>query len=207
MDTCAPTSPAPTPSAREKRALRQAMLQRRRAQPPAQAAALGRRAQRALLENPTWRDAGCVALYVAVRGELPTLLLLDDAWARGVTVLLPRCRAEAPGLMDLVACRAPHELAPGAYGIAEPLPSLPVADMGHLPPGPGLALVPGVAFDRQGARLGMGGGYYDRVLGRLPAGWRSVGLCFGWQVLERLPHDPWDKPVDALCTEQGLAWI
>lgn len=207
VDTRTPTLPAPPPATREKCALRQAMLQRRRTQPPTQATALGVCAQRALLASPAWREAGCVALYVAVRGELPTRLLLDDAWARGVTVLLPRCKADAPGLMDFVVCHGPQELAPGAHGIAEPLPSLPVADMPRLPPGPGLVLVPGVAFDKQGARLGMGGGYYDRILERLPTSWRCVGLCFGWQVLERLPRDPWDKPVDALCTEQGLAWI
>ncbi|WP_448587509.1 5-formyltetrahydrofolate cyclo-ligase [Thermocrinis sp.] len=65
-----------------------------------------------------------------------------------------------------------------------------------------LALVPGVAFDRKGCRLGMGKGYYDRTLGRVRA--FKVGVAFSFQVFEEIPCDPWDQGVDAVITEEGI---
>ena len=66
------------------------------------------------------------------------------------------------------------------------------------------ALVPGLAFDRSGWRLGRGGGHYDRLLPRLRLNCVRVGVCFAGQLLDTLPVDPWDEPVDWIVTERGL---
>jgi 5-formyltetrahydrofolate cyclo-ligase len=65
-------------------------------------------------------------------------------------------------------------------------------------------VVPGVAFDRKGRRLGQGFGYYDRFLGALPEGVTRVGLAFWHQVVPEVPVDAWDVPVHALVTEEGV---
>lgn len=196
-----------------KRELRALMLSGRQALPPGRRAELSRLAQERLLEQPVWRAASGVALYMPTRYEADTALLLAAARRAGKEVFLPRVLQGQPGMMDFARCRGEHELVCGAYGIMEPDPSLPacafVTPAEGPPEGPALApelfVIPGVAFDRVGRRLGYGGGYYDRFLSSplLRAGGRFVGLAYGFQVVDELPAEPWDQPVDALCTDSG----
>ncbi len=89
----------------------------------------------------------------------------------------------------------------GPYGILEPKPSLPILNVGEVD----LILVPAIACDAQGYRLGYGGGFYDRLLSG--NGWHSkptVGIIFEFALLASLPIDPWDQPLKAVCTEVGL---
>lgn len=220
------------PDAEARQALRRAMLARRSALPPDEAARLGGAAQDALLASPAWRNARQVLLYVAVRNEAATARLLDAAWADGKQVLLPRCltpaaapagsgsaasgppAADCDNEMCLAPCACAADLKPGRYGIAEPDPArCPAIDMdaapGLAPPfAPDLAVIPGVAFDLRGNRLGHGAGYYDRFLAH-PAMARTalVGLAYAFQIVPALPVAPWDRPVHALCTEEGLTWL
>ena len=223
------------PDAEARQALRRAMLARRAALPPDEAARLGHAAQDALLASPAWQAARQVLLYVAVRNETATTRLLDAAWADGKQVLLPRCMTPAPtssastaspatgsaapaancdNEMCLAPCACAADLKPGRYGIAEPDPTrCPAIDMDAAPGSassfaPDLAVIPGVAFDRQGNRLGHGAGYYDRFLAH-PAMARTalVGLAYAFQIVPALPVAPWDRPVHALCTEEGLTWL
>lgn len=208
------------PDAEARQALRRAMLARRAALPPDEAARLGHAAQDALLASPAWRNARQVLLYVAVRNEAATARLLDAAWADGKQVLLPRCvtpaspTADCDNEMCLAPCACAADLKPGRYGIAEPDPArCPAIDMDAAPGSapnfaPDLAVIPGVAFDRRGNRLGHGAGYYDRFLAH-PAMARTalVGLAYAFQIVPALPVAPWDRPVHALCTEEGLTWL
>lgn len=196
--------PSPVPSgAADKAVLRRAMIRRRRALCETERLALSLAAQRRLLADPLWQKARCAALYMALAGETDTSALLEDAWAKGRTVLLPLCSATEKGRMDFYPCPGRHALRPGFRGILEPDPTLaPTA------PTPDLLILPGVAFDRQGFRLGMGGGYYDRFLSRSPwPGVPCLGLAFGFQVVDSLPHEAWDLPVHAIGTEKELLWI
>jgi 5-formyltetrahydrofolate cyclo-ligase len=140
---------------------------------------------------------------MALNGEADTSVLLEEAWAGGRTVLLPLCSATEKGRMDFCACSGRQALRPGFGGILEPDPALAPATAA-----PDLLIVPGLAFDRQGFRLGMGGGYYDRFFLRSPwPGTVRLGLAFSFQVLEAVPREAWDCPVHALGTEKGLLWI
>lgn len=143
-----------------------------------------------------------VAVYLPIQGELDTWPMVHALWARGARVLAPRCRHACPGEMDWYAIASAADLAPGSFGIPEPDPErAPLATEA-----PGLVLVPGLAFDRVGFRLGYGGGYYDRYLAAHPAVW-SIGLAYDFQVLEELPAAAWDRPVHALLTPSAFLEI
>jgi 5-formyltetrahydrofolate cyclo-ligase len=139
--------------------------------------------------------------YVACDGEIDVAPVLAAARARGACIALPRCRVV--GGLDVVVVGANAELVRGARGrVAEP--SGPAADPATLST-PGLALVPSVALDRRGFRLGRGGGDYDRLLPSLRAcGWTIVGVCHAASVVERLPVEAHDVPVDVILSDAGL---
>jgi len=150
---------------------------------------------------PALARARTVAGYVACDGELSPATLLAAARARGAVVVLPRRVRDAPlelahGAADTCAPRA------GAAGIAEPEgPAAPIEAL----PLPAVALVPSVALDRRGFRLGRGGGDYDRTIPLLRAcGWTVVGVCHAAQLVDALPVEPHDQPVDAVLTESGV---
>ena len=187
--------------------LRRTLLQRRGALPEGLALQVGETAQRRLLEDPAWKRAGRVALYVSCRGEAGTRLLLERAWAEEKIVLLPKVlpRSQAgPGQMVFARCAGRHQLAPGAFRIPEP--DLRICPIEETPPD--LIVLPAVGLDRRGFRLGYGGGYYDRFLSR--GAWQGlprVGLVFALQIVEALPCEPWDIRVHALLSEEALVWL
>ncbi|WP_030393488.1 5-formyltetrahydrofolate cyclo-ligase [Kitasatospora purpeofusca] len=145
--------------------------------------------------------AATVAAYVSVGTEPGTRPLLDALRARGLRVLLPVLLADND--LDWAEYAGPSALAPAGRGLLEPVG-------GRLGPeavtGAGLVLLPGLAVDRRGLRLGRGGGSYDRVLARLErAGARPVlaVLLYEHELLERVPAEPHDRPVDLALTPSG----
>lgn len=144
-----------------------------------------------------WGEAKRVYLYLSARGEPDTFPFVRAAWDAGKDVLAPVC-GEGPGEMVFYAFSRFEDLRPGKWGILEPDPQV-CGPQG----GPGICLVPGLAFDRSGARLGYGQGYYDRFLeaGEI----ESVGLCYQALFLESLPAEIHDKRVGRVATEAGVA--
>jgi 5-formyltetrahydrofolate cyclo-ligase len=191
-----------------KAALRSRMLAQRVMLTPEEAFWRSGNAQNHVCASARWTRARSVVLYMPIRGELDTGLLLARAWAESKRVLLPRCVAGRRGEMELVACAGAAELAPGSYGILEPLPSLPAIDLEDPEQAPHLLLAPCLAVDRQGYRLGYGGGYYDRLL-RCPALQTSlcVGLIYAMQLVASLPVESWDACLHGACTEEGFLWV
>jgi 5-formyltetrahydrofolate cyclo-ligase len=182
-----------------KRELRARIVAARDAMPAAAraAAACGISARIAAL--PGFRAARCVLLNVAFRSEWSTAALLDVALA-GKTVALPRVNAEQRVLELFVIRDLARDTAPGYRGIVEPHASLPriaAADVDWV-------LVPGVAFDLDGRRLGYGGGYYDRLLAALPARTVRVAGAYDLQVVREVPSARHDLVVDTLATESRL---
>ncbi|WP_280716647.1 5-formyltetrahydrofolate cyclo-ligase [Kitasatospora sp. MAP5-34] len=146
-----------------------------------------------------------VAAYVSVGTEPGTRPLLDALRARGVRVLLPVLLPDND--LDWAEYQGAGQLAPAGRGLLEPTaPRL----------GPGavteaaLVLLPGLAVDRRGRRLGRGGGSYDRVLARLAAAGAQpvlVTLLYPQELLDEVPAEPHDLPVDAAVTPSGVVWI
>jgi 5-formyltetrahydrofolate cyclo-ligase len=151
----------------------------------------------------SFRSAGCVVLTLPFRSEWDTRTLLEDALARGAAVALPRVN-EAARMIELHRIRDPlFDVATGYRGIPEPLPSLARVQPGDIE----WILVPGVAFDLHGRRLGYGGGYYDRLLPLLPAQATRVAGAFAVQLVESIPAAPHDLTVNAIATPTRLLTI
>jgi 5-formyltetrahydrofolate cyclo-ligase len=181
-----------------KAALRRAVLRRRDALPVGERALLGARIVAAILDLPTYQNADAVLAYASFGTELQTDELLRRVLDDGKALVLPRVERGGLGLYEVRDLAM--DLAPGTWGIREPRPDrCPPADLG----GMGFALIPGVAFDRRARRLGYGGGFYDRLLaGGLPEGTPFVSGAFEVQIVDEVPTDPHDAPVDLVVTER-----
>jgi 5-formyltetrahydrofolate cyclo-ligase len=139
-----------------------------------------------------------VAGYAAINDEANPAGLMATLAARGHTLALPRVAAKDAPLV-FHAWKPGDALAPGAYGIAEPLSDAPVVI-------PKILLVPLLAFDAAGYRLGYGGGFYDRTLAQLGDCF-AIGIAFAGQEVEAVPHDAHDRRLHAVLTEAGLRRI
>ncbi len=190
-----------------KKEIRRRMLTMRRKLMPSEAFDLSWLAQEKVMGLDAWQKAGEIVLYMNFRNEVLTDVLMGDALSQGKEVLLPRCRPDTPGVMDLV--RVPHAgaVVTGKFGIPEPDPELCKQENAS---SPDLIVVPGVAFDRRGLRLGYGGGYYDRLLGGKDkarfAKSLLVGLCYDFQLVEFLPREEWDTAVAVVVTQEDVLW-
>lgn len=159
------------------------------------------RAVERLLGLDAYRQARSLMVYVAFRSELLTEGLIRAALAQGKVVTVPKVERQSKGLL---ACRLrsfPGPLRPGAYGILEP-----VGEALELwpPEQLDLVVVPGLAFDPAGHRLGYGGGYYDRFLAGPAAQATAIGMAFREQVLAHLPVEPLDRSVSAVVTDEEV---
>lgn len=194
------------PIAARKAALRKKILTLRQRQSPGLARARSLEAQKRLLDSPLWQNARSVALYVALKGEMGTDKLLEAAWRNGWDVWLPRVRLGEASRMDFALCTGMKQLQAGPFNLREPhacAPTMTEDDCGTNFT-PDLLVLPGLAFDKRGLRLGFGGGYYDRFLSTGGLSCPRVGLCFAFQFVAELPQADWDKTVNHICTEEQL---
>jgi len=197
------SSPAhQAPAAHAKRQLRRELRARRAAQPPKVARAAERSATRRLWLLPQLARARRIAVYLPVGSEFDCTRLIREAWRRGRQVFLPAVTRRG---LRFAPFHARSGLRDNRFGIPEP-----AAGAGHWRPARELDVViaPLLAFDRQGRRLGMGGGYYDRTLAfrtrrtcsRRP---HFIALAFELQRLDVLPFAAWDVRLDAVVTESA----
>lgn len=136
-----------------------------------------------------------VASYRPLGGEIDPAPLERAARAAGCRLALPHVTSRATPIR-FVAWDAETPLTAGPFGLSQPHATAPEVT-------PEIVLVPLVAFDAAGRRLGQGAGHYDRALAALPHAWR-LGLAWSVQQVDALPADPWDVPLHAIATEAGL---
>ncbi len=186
----------------DKKLLRKELIARRAALPVDEVVAGSQGALELIRSLYEWKSAKEVLIYWPIKGELDVRPLINELWDRGSTVLMPRCRPDAPGEMDIACAVCEDELTPGPFSIMEPdSDKCPPVDMCC----PDLSIIPGVCFDRRGYRLGFGGGYYDRLLSTEGMGdTLTIGLGYTFQLVDELPIEPWDMAVDVVCTEEEL---
>lgn len=151
---------------------------------------LSARVLAALEDHPVFRAASTVLLYYSLPDEVDTHAFVEK-WSSRKRILLPVVVGEE---LELRLFTSNQDLAPGAYGIWEPV-GAPFTAFEEID----FVAVPGVAFDRQGNRLGRGKGYYDRLLPRLPQAYKA-GICFPYQLVETVPHDPHDIAMHCVVT-------
>ena len=152
--------------------------------------AAGRSIRDAVLSLPEIQMAGTVAAYLSVGTEPDTRGLVYALWKRGTYVLLPLLLPDRD--LDWASYEGPDSLAVGPYGLLQPTePPRGVAAVTSAD----LVIVPALAVDRGGRRLGRGGGSYDRALARVGAAVPTVALLYDDELLDEVPAGPRDQPV------------
>jgi len=191
----------------QKRSLRRAMNDRRAQLTAAdRQQASGRAAERLLALDEVGevaRRAGCVAGFAAVRAEIDPAAALDEVRRRGGRVAYPRVADDLRPRLRFHLAES-GDLQAGRFGIPEPPASNEEVALGQID----LLIVPGVAFDSEGRRLGFGGGYYDELLSTRPTGPATgsagpvvLGLAYDFQVVEACPAEPHDQMIDGVVTD------
>lgn len=135
-----------------------------------------------------------LAVYAAKGTEVDTTAIAEHAVRRGLTVVYPRVAGDDRTLVFHAVTAA--ELAPGRFGLLEPSADAPRVALAEI----ATFVIPGLAFDRSGGRIGWGRGYYDATLAQAPSALR-IGLAFDCQVIDHVPRDPHDVPISFLVTE------
>jgi 5-formyltetrahydrofolate cyclo-ligase len=182
----------------EKSALRARLLAARAGLSAEQRTQAGRAIRDALLDRPEVQMAGTIAAYYSVGAEPDTRGLVYALWKRGSYVLLPVLRPD--GDLDWASYEGPDSLVPGPRGLREPgepprgVDAIARADV---------VLVPALAVDRSGRRLGRGGGSYDRALARVAPLIPVIALLYDAELLDQVPAAPHDIPVRATVSPQS----
>ncbi len=189
---------SPEATKQAKAGLRQAILARRDAADASSRSRDSQTIMQKLCALPAYRAASIVAAYASFGSEPDTSEFLARVLADGKQLLLPRINRaqrilELRHVTDLGA-----DLAPGVWGIREPVERCPILSIGHVE----FMLVPGIAFTKSGARLGYGGGFYDRLLVSLAPRAARIAGAFELQLVDQLPQGPRDQRVGQVVTER-----
>lgn len=185
---------------RRKKEIRVLALKRRAEQPDAES--LSRQIFEQIQALAEYVKARTLMTYLDFQTEVRTQWFVPTAWAQRKRVVVPYCDGDQLGLFRLDRT---DELAPGTMGILEPRAELrTLADRRIEPAECDLIIVPGVAFDRRGGRLGYGKGYYDRLLRQVRSDAMKLAVCFECQLFAAIPALPHDIRMDLVVTEQAI---
>jgi len=146
------------------------------------------------LNNQELVNAKAVYAYMALSWETGTTELLEYFWNREIKVAFPRVMGSE---MEFFEVNSSEDLELGTFRIMEPKEHCRIVDWPEA-----VIMVPGIAFTRDGKRLGKGGGYYDKYLDKYP-GHKTVAFAYEFQMVPELPADIHDQPVDFVITEKG----
>ena len=181
-------------------------------------------ASRTLVGAEIWKNAGCILAYLAFGTEMDTGLLVNTALREGKALFIPRVEGNTMSFHRIYSAAGPFER--GVFGIRQPAPENEEWEIGASE-GFTLVVVPGMAFDISGGRLGRGGAYYDRFLSRCRADMdsgagdngidgrtidmmnrkpRMLFMAYGYscQIIETVPRESHDEKVDGIVSEGGL---
>ena len=181
--------------------IRQQMRDRRHEATPEERQALGHAACTKVLDAPirlllrAWR----VCIYLSTKNEIPTRYVARAVWDQGREVCVPAW-SRTDATYKLYAIDPKMRLVAGHHGIREPAVRVPV-----MPWDVDAFILPGLAFDTRGGRLGYGAGYYDRILSKAARMAPKIALCYDWQVLDDpVPQEPHDIAVDWIVTDKRV---
>ncbi len=188
-----------------KQTLRQQMRQHRKALSPQQQQIAAQQVNAHFVHSDEFKTHQRIALFLSHDGELDTRPLIESCWQAGKEVFLPVLHPFCPGYLLFLAYRPDSVMTQNKYKIAEPV--LDVRDV--CPPAKlDLILLPLVAFDHSGNRLGMGGGFYDRTLARLNPTTSNkpslIGVAHDFQKVDSLPCESWDVPLNKVITPTAI---
>ena len=181
-----------------KAAVRQTILARRDAVDVASRLRDSQTITQKLCALPAYRAANVVAAYASFGSELDTAEFLACILTDGKQLLLPRINPAQRALELRQVVDLGADLVSGVWGIREPAERCPILSLTQVE----FILVPGVAFTAGGARLGYGGGFYDRLLASLDRRIARIAAAFQLQIVDQLPEGPHDQRVDQVVTEK-----
>jgi len=186
-----------------KAAMRRRVVEARATMPADDRAAAGRSIRDHVLSLPQVAAAGTVAAYYSVGTEPGTRSLVYALWKRGSYVVLPLLLPD--GDLDWASYEGPESLVPGPRGLLQPAePPRGIATVSRAD----VVIVPAVAVDRTGGRLGRGGGSYDRALARVGEQVPSLALLYDDEFVDEVPADEHDQPVRAVVRPgHGVTWL
>ncbi len=155
-----------------------------------------------LFSSTIWKDSSSLSSYISFKSEVDTALIVQTTLSQNKNLYVPKVLSnEEIGLFKIHSL---NDLEKGIFGIREPsldfINTSPVTDYKSL----SLILIPGLAFDRSGNRLGFGKGHYDKLLVKLPKTCKKIGLAYHSQLFPQLPSEPFDQKMDFVLTEEGF---
>jgi 5-formyltetrahydrofolate cyclo-ligase len=158
------------------------------------------RIKKCALHDPDFQKANVIALYASFRNEVNTMNLIKDALSVGKKIGLPRTNTRTRSLTFYLV-KDLADLSAGAYGIPEPNEDCKLLPASEID----LIIMPGIAFDEAGRRIGFGGGYYDRFLRQVPPVIKKIALAYEFQILkEKIPDLAKDAKIDKIITEERI---
>jgi 5-formyltetrahydrofolate cyclo-ligase len=179
-----------------KKQIRKDILSLRNALPKTELEAMSRNICGRFTRLPVVENCASVMIFLSFGSEINTDYIIEWLWEKQKKVLVPLCKPEARE-MDIIPITTFDDLEPGYFGIREPKRDLrPPVDKEAID----LVVVPAVAFDRRGYRVGYGGGYYDRFLAGMDV--PRIGLAFSCQIIPEAPVDQYDLAVQGIVTEK-----
>lgn len=156
-----------------------------------------------LLSLEGFQKSKTIMTYLSMEGEVGTLDFAGEVLKRKKRLIVPRVQVHAKALLACEISNLEEGLVPSRYGILEP-------DKAHIrqidPYEIEFHVIPGLAFDKKGHRLGRGGGYYDRFLSGISPDAMTIGVCYECQILESVPCDSRDMPVRCVVTEKEIIY-
>lgn len=176
----------------DKQALREEMKKKRRAFEDKENAS--KKACRNIISMEEYKRSSCVLVYMSCFGEVETNDIIKDLKARGKDIVVPITDVKTNTLR---LSYLEGEMEKGAYGIPEPKNEKEASFLEV-----DFIIVPGICFDKEGNRIGFGKGYYDRLLKDTKA--FKAGLCYDFQITEKIDTEPYDIKMDAVVTECGV---
>ena len=171
----------------EKKELRKWIREQKRAMTPQMVAQASAELAQKLFATSFYQNADTIYGYLPYNQEVRTVPILERALQDGKRVAVPKVYGDS---MRFIYLEDLTQVAPSEMGIPEPILDEPVAEDSTA-----LVLMPGLAFDKNGNRMGYGGGFYDKFLAAEPAH-PTVALCYGFQMVDAIPTEDYDIPVD-----------
>jgi 5-formyltetrahydrofolate cyclo-ligase len=155
-----------------------------------------------LVKSDWYKKANTIFAFVSFKSETDTHKIIKYAIQDGKTICVPRIKTKQKGI-EIFKIDSFDQLEKGYFGILEPLESCIAVDSKDID----LILMPGVAFDRQGGRLGYGAGFYDRFLSNMSNSVNKIAVAYHFQVLDNIPMDEHDVRIDGIVTEEETIGI
>lgn len=156
------------------------------------------RINKRLFKHAFWKQSETIALTISRGREIETSMIIEEAWRQNKKVVIPKCYPDQ-FKMEFRTFESESQLEIVYFGLKEPIVSktslIKAQDID-------LVIVPGICFDREGFRIGYGGGYYDRYLSEYKG--QTISLAFETQIVPSIPVEPYDMPVHQILTEKEV---